>query len=252
MAKAYFSGDPNLAACPPEEFVRAVSRAATAGFALDGKLAYCVPYGGKSSKWSLQLDYKAIVAVARRSKIILDCEAEIVHKNDDFSHGRKDGVSFLNHTWPLGADRGPVIGAWARVTLPDGRWRYDLMDLAELDYIASLSPMGPDKGPWKKHRGEMQKKTVIRRLLKMYTDDPQFAAVLNAEEYPEEPEETPTPTRNDSYTMPNGRHSLRRDASAAMEYVDPPPPENNDRAAAEAAHQAAETADRQPGEDKDD
>lgn len=162
---------PELKDCPANDFVRCVLEAAELGLAIDGKLAYVVRY---KSAWQFQADYKALIAVARRNGLIRDCYARTVRARDRFIHGERDGSCYLEHSYALGELRGEVIGCYAKVILPDGRWRYELMDREELDAIQKRAPA--QNGPWKTDTNEMRKKTVCRRLLKLYVDDPGFMA----------------------------------------------------------------------------
>jgi recombination protein RecT len=162
-----FARKPELSECPPADFVRCVIEAAEIGLSIDGKLCYVVRY---KNAWQMQPDYKGLIAVAKRSGQIKDCYADVVCEMDKFQHGREDGRSHISHTYALGAKRGEVIGAYAVVILPDERCRYEVMDRTELDRIQAIAPA--QRGPWATHPNEMRKKTVIRRLLKLYGDDP--------------------------------------------------------------------------------
>ena len=180
-AQLTFAKNADLDNCPPDVFIRCVLEAAELGFAIDGKLAYVVKY---KSQYQMQLDYKAIVAVAKRMKTIKDIYADVVYELDHFRAYRKDGESFLIHERPLGQPRGEkAIGAYAVIILTDGSWRYELMDITELDAVQAKAPA--KNGPWGDAavgRNEMRKKTVTRRSLKMYADDPGVIRLLELTE----------------------------------------------------------------------
>src|SRR5688500_8295813 len=91
-----FARNPDLQGGPPQEFVRCGLEAAEMGFAIDGKLCYVVRY---KSKWQCQLDYKGLVAVAKRMKTIADAYADVVCENDSFHHAKSDGKCVLEHTY---------------------------------------------------------------------------------------------------------------------------------------------------------
>lgn len=168
-----FARKPELADCPPAEFVRCVLEAAELGLAIDGKLCYVVKYKGT---WQCQPDYKGIVAVARRTGRIVDVWADVVREGDSFSHRRIDDRTEFAHEYALGEQRGEVIGAYSVVKLPGGHWRCEVMDRSELDRIQNRAPS--KSGPWSTDADEMRKKTVIRRCLKLYCDDPGLARAL--------------------------------------------------------------------------
>jgi phage RecT family recombinase len=204
-----FARRPELAECPPAEFIRCVIEAAEIGLAIDGKLCYVVRY---KNAWQMQPDYKGLIAVAKRSGQIKDCYADVICEMDRFEHRREDGGSHIIHTYELGSERGEVIGAYAVVILPDGRWRYELMDRNDLDRIQALAPA--QRGPWSTHPNEMRKKTAIRRCLKLYCDDP---AVIRCTEFMDREFEEQAQNANGP---PIGRGPLR-----ALRSEPAPPPE---------------------------
>lgn len=172
--------NPDLQDVPPREFIRCVLEAAEYGFAIDGKMAYVVKYGGKSQSYSCQFDYKALIAVAKRTGQIHSCDYDVVCSRDHFKHGRQNGVSVLEHTYDLRVPRGEVIGAYARFWHRDGTWTYELMQREELDKIQAQAPA--QNGPWKGHPNEMRKKTVIKRGLKRYREEPQLSRMLEVDD----------------------------------------------------------------------
>lgn len=175
--------NPDLQDIPQRQFARLVVEAAELGFAIDGKNVYIVNFKGK---WQLMPSYKAMVAFCKRCGTILDVQADVVRTNDVFEHGRENGGSRLIHTYDLTADRGNVIGAYCRVWLPSGLWNYALMSKAELDAIQDRA--ASKKGPWSTDADEMRKKTVIRRLLKMYQDDPGVSRLMELTGWEDEQE----------------------------------------------------------------
>lgn len=168
-----FAKDEKLEECPPAAFVRCVLEAAEAGFAIDGKMCYVLRY---KQTWQMQLDYKGIIAAARRTGRIVDVWADVVCAGDDFVHRREDDRTEFHHDYALGEDRGEPIGAYAVVKLPGGHWRCEVMDIKELNRIQARAPA--KNGPWSTDVNEMRKKTVIRRCLKLYCDDPGLAKAL--------------------------------------------------------------------------
>lgn len=173
-AQMTFDYSKDLWACPPQDFIRCVLEAAEMGFAVDGKMCYVVKY---KERYQCQLDYKALVAVAKRMKTIRDIYSDVVCENDIFRASREDGKDRLLHERPLvkGSKRGEVLAAYAVVILSD-TWRYELMDRDELDKIQARAPS--KKGPWATDPDEMRRKTVVRKTLKMYADDPAVMRIM--------------------------------------------------------------------------
>lgn len=182
------SKSPDLEGITDEAFRRCVVEAAEMGFAIDGRLCYVVKY---KNTYQLQLDYKAVVAVAKRNRTIRDLDADVVRAGDHFRHGKYGGKNVLEHTFDVTADRGDVVAAYCRVFLPDGSWSYEVMSRSQLDAVQRRAPA--QNGPWKTDPDEMRKKTVIRRKLKLYQDDPGLMRLLEitAVEDDYEPEQKP-------------------------------------------------------------
>jgi recombination protein RecT len=171
---------PDLHTCNPLEFIRCVVEAAELGFAIDGRMCYAILYKGKGAPTlQLQLDYKGMIAVARRAGTIEDCYGRVVCLNDKFKYGQDGGKDLLK--WEPGPDddRGEIRGAFAVVRLPTGAWRSEWMTTAQIEKVRASSKT--DK-IWGTHYGEMCKKSVIRRALKLYCDDPLIQQMIQAEE----------------------------------------------------------------------
>lgn len=189
-----FARKPDLQEVPPADFKRCVLEAAELGFAIDGKMCYVVRYGGKSQSFSMQLDWKAIVAVAKRNKMITDIYTDVVCKHDRFIHRRVGKDTIFEHDYDLGSPRGDTIGAYAVIVLPSGFWRTEVMTFEELEKVRALAPA--KNGPWGTWTDEMRKKTVIKRGLKPYLDDPNIALALayDDDDYDQEDEPRPPTT----------------------------------------------------------
>lgn len=180
-----FNRNPKLQKCTPDSLFWCVLNAAEVGLQIDGKLAHAVPYNCKVKgadgveRWQevaqFQPDYKGLIAVARRSGVIVDIYAELVKEGDKFTHGHRGGDCLLEH-FPALAGRGKTLGAYAVVKLKDG-WHYEWMDLDDLNRIKAMSKQ--KGGPWTQHEGEMQRKTVIRRVLKQFCDDQCLSRIMD-------------------------------------------------------------------------
>ena len=98
------------------------------------------------------------------------------------------------------ASRAPRF-AYAIIKLPDDEWRYELMDMDELDDIRKRSPAWQKNvGPWVSDDLEMRKKTVIKRALKTYCDDPAIVRALQLDD--QEYEELPMVAAREPVRMP--------------------------------------------------
>jgi recombination protein RecT len=212
--------NPKLQEATLDSFVRCVLEAAELGQAVDGKLAHAVPFNNKVKdadgveRWRVECtfiaDYKGLIAVARRSGIIRDIHADVVSDNDHFIAERQGGTDLLIHKRDLKRPRGNVYAAYAIVTRPDGTWRYELMDLEELHAVRARSKAftaSKPSGPWVTDPKEMYCKTVIRRTLKLYTEDAALKRALDKDDDIDAELEEPRATAFTPTTWPSAAAS---------------------------------------------
>lgn len=143
------------------------------GLEPDGRKAHLIPYGDKCT---LIVDYRGLVALARRSGEIADIHADIVCKNDKFEYSFGSD-SRLEHR-PNIEDRGPVIAAYSFVRLKDGSSSYEVMNVKEIDAIKKRSKASTS-GPWVTDWAEMAKKTVFRRHSKWLPMSSEFQEAID-------------------------------------------------------------------------
>jgi len=186
-AKLTFAKSAVLQECTPASFVKCVLEAAELGFAIDGRMCHAVPHNNKkkdangNERWvkeaRLNVDYKGLVAVAKRQRTVRDCWARVVLKCDTFTFDESDASQHYSYTPDLSASRDNVsddviLGVLSVATHEDGWHRVDWMPWTDVCAIRARSPSSKGFSPWKSDPGEMGKKTGIRRLLKTFSDDP--------------------------------------------------------------------------------
>lgn len=183
--------NPSLEGVTPASFIRCVLEAAELGLAIDGRLAYAVPYNNKYkdangreyylSEAQFQPSYIGMIAIAKRIGVITDAYGDAVYSNDEFEAYRKDGDSHLFHRRALG-NRGECIGAYCVIKHPGG-WRYELMSLDDINRIKARSKSAKGTfSPWKSDEDAMRLKTVLKRGLKFYQDDPTLSRMLDLDD----------------------------------------------------------------------
>lgn len=169
IASVAYAADPDLAKCEPTSVLIAVMQAAELGLEV-GKplnLCYLIGYWNKDKgiqECQLQLDYRGWLELAYRTGLYVAIDARVVHARDHFAVAYDPALSFA-HVPSLDADPGPVTHAYAWARLKDGTDLVEVMTAAEIDGIRQGS-RGKDSPAWRNHRGEMQKKTVLKRFLK--------------------------------------------------------------------------------------
>lgn len=110
-------------------------------------------------------DWRFLVQKAKDGGAIKHATAEEVFENDVFSYSR-GMYPTLEHI-PATSNRGEFIGAYCVYTLPDGSKDFQFMAADEIEHIRSLAP-GKNSPAWVNHPGEMRKKTVVRRTMKIF------------------------------------------------------------------------------------
>lgn len=216
------SGTETLAKVSEISFMRCVLKAAELGLAIDGKLAYAVPYG---KECTLIVSYVGMLAVARRTKTIHDCYARIVYRGEEFDCGHANGKDFLTHRPNLESPFNGVanaIGAYAIITLPCGAWRYEYLPAAEIERIQKMSKDTRECSIWKVWPTEMWKKTVIRRILKNYAEDPGIQALLALDNDSDlAPQQQTPPPRRQTFSERYASESFADTPSGAVTASDP-------------------------------
>lgn len=189
-AMLYFSSKAELHEVTLNSFLTSVVQAAELGLAMDGRLCHAVAYNcnvapkGQPAKWEKRAqcmpDYKGLVSIAKRSNQVADMDGDVVGRNDHFKYGMIGATQVFEYT-PSPDGHGELRGAFARVIQPNGLWAVEYMNLDQLNHIRSKSK-AKDNGPWVTDTEQMMVKTVIRRLLKMYCDDPTFVRATEVDD----------------------------------------------------------------------
>lgn len=161
--------DPKLLACTYDSLYLSMSTAAQLG--LEPNMlgsCYIIAYNNNKKgcvEAQLQIGYRGLIDLARRSGEISMIEAHVIHKEDKWAV-RYGSDSKIDHEPNFTiADWGPAIAVYAIATLKDGSQQREVMKKSEVDTIRAMSK-DPNSTPWAKHYEEMMKKTVIRRLCK--------------------------------------------------------------------------------------
>lgn len=174
-----FSSSTEIQECTTASFVKCIIQAAAYGLAIDGVLAYAVKFNTKvkdekGDRWeklaTFMPSYKGLVAVARRSGAVEDIYGDVVGENDDYTFARDLNGDHLHHA-PSIRGRGKTIGAYVIVILPSKLRRAEQMTLEQIQHVRSKSKAA-ESGPWVTDFDEMARKTVVKRVLKMYAEDP--------------------------------------------------------------------------------
>jgi recombination protein RecT len=165
---------PKLFDCTRESLLRCLMDCSSLGLEPDGRHAHLIPY---KDQCTLIVDYKGLIALARRSGDVAVFRAELVKEGDGFTW--ENGV--VSHAINWREDRGKTQAVYSYVKFKDGCEDWEVMTLAEVDAIRKRSRAG-GSGPWVTDFDEMAKKTVIRRHSKRLTLSPEFADALEKDD----------------------------------------------------------------------
>lgn len=154
-----FNKNPDLWNCSKGSIASVILQCAQFGVEPDGRHAHVIPYKGEAT---LQIDYKGLVALVRRSGEVVSLHADVVCENDDFDYNLGE---VQRHSIDFKKPRGGVYAVYATARLKDGSTQSVVMAKDEVEGIRKRSRSG-DKGPWVTDWNEMAKKTAFRRLTK--------------------------------------------------------------------------------------
>jgi len=166
-----FNKNPKLLECTKASIASVIFQSAQWGLEPDGRHAHIVSYRNKNgeSEAQLQLDYKGLIALVRRSGEVSSLHADVVCEADEFVY---DLGEIQTHRIDFKKPRGSVYAVYATATLKDGSKQTAVMTLEEVQGIAarSKSVVAAKKfggtTPWDTDWNEMAKKTAFRRLSK--------------------------------------------------------------------------------------
>lgn len=149
----------------PETVAITLTKGAYLGLDFFNRECYAIPYNGKVQ---FQTDYKGEIKLCKKysRNPIRDIYAKLVREGDFFEEVITNGVQSINFK-PVPFSSKEVIGAFAVVLFKDGSMMYDTMSVEEIEKTRNTYSKAKNSQAWKESPGEMQKKTVLRRLCKM-------------------------------------------------------------------------------------
>lgn len=165
---------PKLLECTKESLLRCMMDCSQLGLEPDGRHAHLIPY---KDACTLIIDYKGLIALAKRSGEIADIGAMIVNENDEFEWLNGE----ITHRVDWRKPRGEAQCVYSYVKMKDGTRTHEVMTMDEVDAIRKRS-RSANAGPWVTDYDEMAKKTVIRRHSKRLTLSPEFMDAIDRDD----------------------------------------------------------------------
>lgn len=145
--------------------------------------AYLVPYKRKTRdgrEWveaQLIIGYQGLVKLYRQHPDAGRIDSDFVCEHDDFNFA-KGTAPFLTHI-PAKGERGKITHYWASYTLRDGSTSFVVLTPKEVAELRGKAPREndiPDPQHW------MERKTVLKQLLKLAPKSTQLGVALKADE----------------------------------------------------------------------
>lgn len=200
LAQAAITRTPKLAECTPGSVVVALMRCAELGLepdsALPARRMWLVPrYNRKinGQECTYQIDYRAMIQIARDTGLVSSVVAEVVHKNDKFELSySSDGTGIAHFKFEPNTfgDRGDVVGYFAAARLTTGEVQVATLTKAKaLEVMERHGPKDQSQktvGPWTTDFDAMACKTALRRLWNLLPAGTTPQARLAQEKFVEE------------------------------------------------------------------
>jgi len=183
----YQTGE-GLTETDPITFIGCIVQAAQLGLSTDPLLGECylLPRWNKHLKrkvCTLQIGYQGLMKRCRRSPLLDNIDADVVHANDEFEVIKGVPDSIIRHKPCLRGDPGPIVASYAIARFKTGSYVFRVCMVWEIEKARLRSDAGKKGwGPWKTDYDAMAMKTAIRRLTKVLpTDDVTRAQITNEE-----------------------------------------------------------------------
>ena len=174
--------NPLLRTCTKDSLFRSLKESASYGLEVSGLLgqAYLIPYNESiqvaPGKWEkqmtchMQLGYKGLIELARRSNTIKTIAAEPIHENDIFDI--ELGMNrHLSHKIDITKERGDVIGYYCLVELMNGGVQFTVSSKKDIeqhrDKFSKAYKKEDKSNVWNSNFDAMALKTQVIKTLKL-------------------------------------------------------------------------------------
>jgi recombination protein RecT len=161
------STNPDLANANKQSLFASCLKSASVGLLPDGSESAIVTFKDKSGTphATFMPMIKGILKLVRNSGDLASITSQVVYEKDEFSFYIDTSGEHLMHKPNMFVDRGKAVGVYALAKTKDGAVYIEVMTMDEIKSVENCSrgKQGPWSGPF---RGEMIRKTVLKRLAK--------------------------------------------------------------------------------------
>lgn len=173
VAQTAINRNPKLQECTAVSLSACLMDCSALGLEPDGRRAHLIPYGNTCT---LIIDYKGLVDLAYRSRMVDYIDAFVVRENDTFKLTYGTDPKIIHE--PALKEAGKMIGVYGIAVLKGvTKPKFCFMTLDEVEAIRKRSKAS-NSGPWVTDFEEMAKKTVIRRMCKTLPQSPELADAI--------------------------------------------------------------------------
>lgn len=170
---------PKLKLCTVDSMYKSCLELSAFGLEANGRDAHLIPYGNECK---YIIDYKGLVSMTYRSGDVVSIHADLICENDLFEYNLGE---IRSHIIDWKAPRGEAYAVYALARMKSGVVASAVMSKDEIETIRKASP-GGNGDIWRKHWGEMAKKTVFKRLSKWLPLSADIRAAAAADDYEDE------------------------------------------------------------------
>ena len=158
------SDRPALKVCTNNSIGMALMDMAVQGLSPAKNQCYFIVYG---NELQMQRSYFGTITVLKRLERVVDIDAQVVHKGDEFEIGADEiGHTIVKKFVPKFENLdNPLVGAFAFIKLADGRIDYTVMTKKQIDTSWAQSRQ---HNVQQKFSDEMAKRTVLNRAAKIF------------------------------------------------------------------------------------
>ena len=162
--KAYLPEIRNLERMDATEVAQHLFKGAVLGLDFLSKECHVITEGAGAR---FQTDYKGEMKLAMKHSVrsLLSIYAKNVREGDEFHETVKEGSPAVDFS-PLPFNNSPIVGSFAVAQYADGGMVYETMSAEEMESVRTNYGKNPGSDTWDKSKGEMYKRTVLRRLCK--------------------------------------------------------------------------------------
>lgn len=168
---------PALEACSKNSIAMSLFKMVQLGLNPAKNQCYFVPYG---QDLICMTSYFGQVLIAKRAGL-KDVKANLILDGDDFNYNiEADGRKVISeHKQPFANIGNKVIGAYCVITLPDGVQDTDIMTIDEIKQSWKQGATNGNSPAHKNFEGEMAKRTVTARAIKMFINSSDDAVLMD-------------------------------------------------------------------------